>query len=119
MGPRPESGIALLEALVVLAILSSAGLALVELVTSGLLAERDARHREQVLAAEERVLTALTLLKGNDLDRRVGRHTIGEFIADVERPERTLYRIAVAQMISRDVEDLVTVVYRPEARRAP
>jgi Tfp pilus assembly protein PilV len=119
LGPRPESGIALLEALVALAILSSAGLALVELVTSGLLAERDARYREQVLAAEERVLTALTLLKGDDLDRRVGRHTIGEFIAEVERPERTLYRVAVAQMTSRDVEDLVTVVYRREARRAP
>src|SRR5256885_13306222 len=101
--PSPESpvradrGIALLETLVALAILSGAGLALLDLVTAGLRAERDARERERVLAVEERVLTALTLLKRDELDRRLGRHPIGELIAAIERPERTLYRIALAQ----------------------
>ena len=119
MIPRAERGVALLETLVALAIVSSAGLALLELVSGGLRAEREARERERVLAVEERVLTALTLLKREDLDRRLGRHPIGELGVDIERPERTLYRIAVSQEESPQVEDLVTVVYRREARNAP
>ena len=116
---RAERGFALLETLVALAILSGAGLALLDLVTGGLRAERDARERERVLAVEERVLTALTLLKREELDRRLGRHPIGELIVDIQRPERTLYRIALVQHESPQVEDLVTVVYRREARNAP
>ena len=68
---------------------------------------------------QERVLTALTLLKRDDLDRRLGRHPIGELIVDIERPERALYRIALMQATSPQVEELVTVVYRREPRNAP
>ena len=113
---RTNRGIALLEVLVALAILSGAGLALLDLVTGGLRAEQDARERERVLGVEERLLTALTLLKRDELDRRLGRHDIGDLIVEVQRPERTLYRIALAQQRSPQVEDLVTVVYRREAR---
>jgi len=116
---RGNRGIALLETLVALAILSGAGLALVDLVTAGLRAEGESRERERVLAVEDRVLTAFTLLTRADLDRRLGRHPIGELVADIERPERTLYRIALAQQESPQVEDLVTVVFRREASRAP
>jgi len=116
---RSDRGIALLEVLVALAIVSGAGLALLDLVTGGLRAERDARERERVLAVEERVLTALTLLKRDELDRRLGRHLIGELVADIERPERTLYRIALSEEQSPQVEDLVTVVYRRELRNGP
>ncbi len=116
---RSDRGIALLEVLVALTILSGAGLALLDLVTGGLRAERDARERERMLAVEERVLTGLTLLKRDELDRRLGRHPIGELIVDIERPERTLYRMALMQASSPQVEDLVTVVYRREPRNAP
>jgi len=116
---RAERGVALLEVLVGLAIVSGAGLALLDLVTGGLRAERDARERERVLAVEERVLAALTLLKRDELNRRLGRHPLGELVVDIERPERTLYRIALSQEQSPQVEDLVTVVYRREARNAP
>src|SRR2546427_8038000 len=116
---RSDRGIALLEVLVAVAILSGAGLALLDLVTGGLRAERDARERERVLVVEERVLTALTLLKRDDLDRRLGRYPIGELIVDIERPERALYRIALMQATSPQVEELVTVVYRREPRNAP
>src|SRR5204863_8152164 len=44
--PRSNRGVALLEVLVALAILSLAGLALLDLVSGGLRAERDARDRE-------------------------------------------------------------------------
>ena len=107
-------GVALLEALVALAILGTAGLALVTLESAALGAERDARTRERTLAAEERVLAAMTLLRRDELDRRLGRHPVGEFLLDVQRPERTLYRIAIGPGDAAQVEDLVTVVYRRE-----
>ena len=107
-----ERGAVLLEVLVALTILAVAGLSLVGLLGAGVRAEQDARERERVLADEERVLTAMTLLTRADLDRRLGRHDVGEFVVDVQRPERTLYRIAIAQRSSAHVEGLVTVVFR-------
>lgn len=109
---RGDRGVALLEVLVALVILATAGVALVGLMGAGLRWERDARERELTLAYEERLLAALALLKQEDLDRRIGRHHVGEFVVDVQRPEQTLYRIAIAQAQSAQVEDLVTVVYR-------
>src|SRR2546425_12251211 len=114
-----EKGVALLEVLIALVILMTAGVALVGLVGAGLRGEAEARGRERELAEEERVLTAMTLLRREDLDRRLGRHGVGELVVDVQRPERTLYRIAVAQDRSPQVEELVTVVYRREPSGAP
>ena len=109
-------GAVLLEVIVALAILSIAGLSLVTLVDTGLADERRAAVREHELAAEERLLAALTLLKRPELDQRLGRHALGEFVVDIERPERTLYRIALARAESPQVEELVTVVYRAAPR---
>jgi hypothetical protein len=111
---RNERGVVLLEVLVAVVVLATAGIGLVELVGSGLQSERVARLRERTLASEERLLSALTLLNGNELDQRIGRRRIGEFVVDVQRPERTLYRIALSQAQSPQVEDLVSVVYRAE-----
>jgi len=113
---RNERGVVLLEVLVAVVILATAGIGLVEVVGSGLRAERDARLRETTFATEERVLSALTLLNRKELDQRIGRRQIGEFIVDVQRPERTLYRIALLQEQSPQVDDLVTVVYRAETK---
>ena len=113
---RDKRGVALLEVLVAVVVLATAGMMLVECVGAGLRGERDARAREATLAAEERLLTAHTLLRRTELDQRIGRHVIGEFIVDVQRPEATLYRIAMLQQQSPQMEDLVTVVYRAEAR---
>jgi len=106
----------LLEVLVALVVLTIAGIALMENVGAGLRAERAARDRESRLATEDRLLAALTLLRRTDLDQRIGRRQIGEFVVDVQRPEPTLYRIAILQQQSLQVEDLVTVVYRAEPR---
>ena len=114
---RNERGVALLEVLVALVILATAGIALTELVGAGLLGERDARAREAILATEDRLLAALTLLRREELDQRIGRRQLGELIVDVQRPEPTLYRIALLQLTSPHVEDLVTVVYRREESR--
>ena len=109
---RSRAGVALLEVLIALVILTTAGIGFVELVGTGLRVERDSRIREQTVATEDRLLAALTLLKRGELDQRLGRRQIGEFIVDIQRPERTLYRIAVVQAQSPQVEDLVTVIYR-------
>ena len=110
---KNRAGFALLEALIALAILGTAGLSLVALVRSGLDGERRAQAQERELAAASRVLTAMTLLTRSDLDQRIGHHPVGEFVVDVERPERTLYRIALANADRTETELLVTVVYRP------
>jgi len=112
---RNRRGVVLLEVLVALVVLATAGIALVEVVGAGLRGEREAQEREQTLAAEERILAAMTLLNRIELDQRIGRRQVGAFIVDVQRPERTLYRIALLQQQSAHVEDLVTVVYRAQA----
>jgi type II secretory pathway pseudopilin PulG len=109
---RNDRGVVLLEVLVAVVILATAGIALVETVGASLRAEHDARRREVVLATEERLLAALALLNRRELDQRIGRRQIGEFVVDVQRPEPTLYRIAILRQESPHVEDLVTVVYR-------
>jgi type II secretory pathway component PulJ len=113
---RNERGVVLLEVLVAVVVLATGGIGLVELVGSGMRAERDARRRESTLATEERLLSALTLLDRKELDQRIGRRRIGEFVVDVQRPEQTLYRIALLQEESPQLEDLVTVVYRAEPK---
>jgi type II secretory pathway component PulJ len=110
-------GVALLEVLAAILILAVAGLGFVELVSAGTRAVTTARARERELADEERLLAAYTLLTRSDLDRRMGRREVGPYLADVQRPERTLYRIALLRQDAPEVEDLVTVVYRPEAPR--
>ena len=114
---RNERGVALLEVLVALVILATVGIALTELVSAGLRGERSARASEAILATEDRLLAALTLLRREELDQRIGRREIGEFIVDVQHPEPTLYRIALLRLSSPHVEDLATVVYRREVIR--
>ena len=114
-----ERGVALLEVLVALVILATAAMTLVELVDSGTRAVAEARVRERELADEERLLGAFTLLDRGGLDRRLGRRSIGPYVADIQRPEPFLYRIALVRKEATDVEDLVTVVYRPEPVHVP
>lgn len=110
---KSRAGFALLEALLALAILGTAGLSLVALVRAGLESERRAGVEEAAVETSSRVLTAMTLLTREDLDRRLGRHAIGEFTIEVQRPDRALYRVAIAAAGRPAHELLVTVVYRP------
>lgn len=107
-------GIALLDALIALTILSSAGLALTGLLRQAINAQAEVARAESTMDAADRVLSALTLLRREDLDRRLGQHRIGEFLSDVQRPEPGLYRIALAEASAPERELLVTVVHRAE-----
>ncbi len=108
-----RNGVALLEALIALAILSLAGLGMVSVVSSSLRAQTDLAHREEVMRTGSRVMAAMTLLKPEDLNQRLGTHPLGEFLVGVSRPEKTLYRIALREVQAPEQEILVTVVYRP------
>ena len=108
-----ERGVVLLEVMVALAILASSGAALIALLGQALRDELGLRERERSLRVAERVLTAAVLLTRIDLDRRIGRHQVGEIILEVQRPQSTLYRIAVSETRAPEIETLVTVVYRP------
>ena len=105
----------MLEVLAAVVILGVAGLALVELVAGGTRAVAVARDRERELADEERLLTAWSLLKREELDQRIGERVVGPYVMRVQRPERGLYRLAVERKTAPGVEELVTVVYRAGA----
>jgi hypothetical protein len=113
-----ERGVALIEVLAAVAILGVAGLALVELVAGGTRAVALARDRERELADEERLLTAWSLLRRDELDQRIGERVVGPYVVRVQRPERGLYRLAVERRAAPGIEELVTVVWRVEARDA-
>jgi type II secretory pathway pseudopilin PulG len=114
-----ERGIALLEVLVAVMILGITGVSFLELVTAGTRAVGVARERERVMADEERLMAAYTLLSHSDLDRRLGQRQVGPYLVRVQRPERSLYRIALGIKGTATQEDLVTVVFRPEPSSAP
>jgi hypothetical protein len=107
-----DRGVALLEVLAAVVILGVAGLALVELVAGGTRAVAVAEDRERELVDEERLLTAWSLLKREELDQRIGDRVVGSYVVRVQRPEPGLYRLAVERSLAPSVEDLVTVVYR-------
>ncbi|HEV8197333.1 MAG TPA: prepilin-type N-terminal cleavage/methylation domain-containing protein [Gemmatimonadales bacterium] len=110
---RPERGIALLEVLIALALLSVGGLATVGLIDESIRAQAEMAAHEQDTAVGGRVLAALSLLQGADLAQRLGKRELGEFILNVSRPEPTLFRIALSEARAPEQEILVTVVYRP------
>jgi hypothetical protein len=112
---RDRRGAALLEVLAAVAILGTAGVALLELATGHARATADARERESALADEERLLTAHALLGRVDLEQRLGARAVGPYIVRVQRPEAALFRIAIARRSSPNVEDLVTIVYHEPA----
>jgi type II secretory pathway component PulJ len=109
-----ERGTVLLEVMIALTILLASGVSLLSLLGASLASEASLAQREAELRDLDRLLTAMTLLTREDLDRRLGRHPVGSLTAEVQRPESGLYRLAV----SRTGEGpLVTVVYRPEGGR--
>lgn len=121
--PRPRSttanrrGVALLEALISLAILSVAAAGALGAVAESLRSERGMVERERSMEQAHRVMKALSLLDRDDLDLRLGQRESGEFLVDVQRPRQTLYRIALGNTEAPEVELLVTVVYRPDPQQ--
>ena len=113
MNPALEQrGSALLEVLCALMILSVVGIAAVQGVRTAIATIIAAANAEREAEAAGRVLGALTLFTRNDLDQRLGRRTVGEFLVSIQRAEENLYRIGVAPARTPSRELLMTVVYR-------
>jgi hypothetical protein len=108
----------LLEVLVGIALLGSAGLGVVLALRQATVAEAAAAQAERHSAVADRLLSAMTLLRPGELDQRIGTHRIGEFVIHVARPEPTLYRIALADTAAADHELLTTVVFRARPTEA-
>lgn len=108
-----ERGVALLEVLIALAILSMGGLGTVAVVDSAIRSQADMAQRENTIRTAGRVLAALTLLKPNELTQRLGKYRLGEFVVGISRPEPALFRVALSEVQAPEHEVLVTVVYRP------
>jgi type II secretory pathway pseudopilin PulG len=112
-----SAGATLLEAMVALALLAGAGTSLLAALSASIRSDTELQRREAALRSAHRVLTAMSLLTRDELDQRIGRHPVGEFIAEVQRPEPTLYRLSIAEARAPGVEALMTVVYRPDGTR--
>lgn len=111
---RSERGVALLEVLVALVILATAGSSLVILVADGLRVVDHAREREATYRSASSLLTRLSLRDRKGLDIRLGRRVDGGFLTEVQRPRPGLYRLAVSDTLAPGAELMVTVVFRGE-----
>lgn len=107
-----DRGVALLEALVAVAVLASAGIAVLTLLAADAGAIRRAASAEAEFKAADRVLTAATLMTRHELEDRLGRRRVGEFTLLIQRREE-LFRVAVESADSLAEPLLETLVYRP------
>ena len=116
-----RAGVALMEAVMALVILSSVAVSTLGVVTA--LGRSSARleARERELARAERVLIASSLLTRQELEQRLGVRRVAGFYVWLDRPEPDLFRIGVAPALVPSRELLATLVYRerPGAPDAP
>lgn len=106
----------LLEVVAALTIFAFAAAGALALLSQLADTEKRSQASERMLADEQRLLTAYSLLLREDLDQRLGQRTVGLYLVEVQRPEQALYRIAIGDSTG---PDLVTLLYRPGPTRAP
>ena len=110
---RKRRGAVLLEALVALVIMASAGAAVAALsVESGQAVQR-ARSTEAELRRADAFFAIVALWPREDLDRHLGERHQGSWRLRVERPSPTIYAITLTDSLGARAL-LRTVLYRPE-----
>jgi hypothetical protein len=113
---RNRRGAVLLEALVALVIMASAGAAVAALAVESSQAVRRARSTEAELRRADAFFAIVALWPREDLDRHFGEHQQGPWRLRVERSNLTLYGITLTDSLgARPL--LRTVLYRPEPPR--
>lgn len=112
-----ERGVTLVEVMVALVMVTVAGLATVEQLGAAIRHIRLLTLEEDRIDSAHRALSAMTLLRRAELDRRIGSHPVGEFVVAIQRPDPELYRIAVSELRMSERPLLVTVLYRPRRER--
>ena len=95
-GSRPRAGIALLEALIALTILTVAGLAATAAVRQGADSVRRAEAADADLRVASAFLDAVALWPRADLDRHLGDRPEGIWRLRIDRPVPTLYLVMLS-----------------------
>ena len=108
-----RKGVALIETLIAMAILGSTGLVITGILHEAIRGQAAADRMERTMTDADRVLTAMSLLKREELDRAIGKQVVGQFDITIQRPEFALYRVSVAERAAPERLLLVTVVHRP------
>jgi type II secretory pathway pseudopilin PulG len=107
---RQRSGFALLESLMALVVLGIAGLSLVVMLRQALALQQASDAAERELQDANRVMSALVLLRGSELDRMIGRRSIGNFTVVIQRPEANLFRLSLTVPDARGGRTLLTTI---------
>lgn len=114
---RSRRGMTLLEVLIALAILASAGVAVLGVATQSWRAVQSARDADRARLEASAFLDAVALWPREDLDRHLGERAQTPWRMHVDRPLSTLYLVTLTDSSGRDTL-LTTSLYRPEPRRA-
>jgi prepilin-type N-terminal cleavage/methylation domain-containing protein len=112
-----RTGMTLLEVLVALMILGTAGVATIGLVTESWRAVRAAREADRSVREASAFFDAVALWPREDLDRHLGDRGQGPWRMRVDRSTPTLYVVTLADSSGR-LPILETSLFRPEAPRA-
>jgi type II secretory pathway pseudopilin PulG len=113
---RKRQGAVLLEALVALVIMASAGAAIAALAVESSQAVQRTRSTEAELRRADAFFAMVALWPREDLDRHLGEHQQGPWRLRVERPSVTVYAITLTDSLGpRPL--LRTALYRPEPIR--
>lgn len=111
--PGGRRGAALLEALAALTIATIALSASLNALIYAAHEQAALSEREEQSSRAGKLLTVYSLLTRDELDQRLGQQLVNSWVMRVQRPEKDLYRIAIATSVSPDHELMVTVLYRP------
>ena len=113
----PRMGAVLLEVIVALTILVTAGATLIALASESARSVRRARAANAEVREANALLEAVALWPRADLDRHLGERAQGRWRMRVDRSTPTLYVVTLTDSVS-NVELLRTALFRPEPSRA-
>ena len=110
----PRAGVALLEVIVAVAVLTLAGVSAAMLASESAEAARRAHEADEEVRQASAFLDIVSLWPREDLDRRLGERPQGPWRLRVDRPEPALYMLSLRDSTS-GAELLYTAVYRPDS----
>jgi type II secretory pathway pseudopilin PulG len=111
-GDGRRRGAVLLEALVAMTILGTAGVAAIGVAKESGDALRRARERESELRSASAFLDAVVLWTRADLDRHLGEREQGHWRLRIERPTTRLYVVTLSDSLGEH-ELFRTALFRP------
>lgn len=106
-----------MEALAALVILGVVGGPLLAAVLGALRSRETAAAADRRIQLADQTLQAVALLTRRDLERRLGRHQLGSFVVEVQRPERAIFSITLYEDSLAQAPLLATFIHRsPDTR---